>query len=142
MSFWEILNSPILLTVISIVGGGILVTAISTHWQNKSRKHSVRLSLAQSIFDIYYEYIRYLNKEDLSSTQNEFDKIHSSFLSKARISKAIFNDKISKDLVSLSRRLATLRDLRIRKKTTHFYNQMQKLHIYSNEIFENVFNNL
>jgi hypothetical protein len=113
MDFWSVLNSPIVLTLLSFVFGSIIAAAISARWQRRSQKHSVRLLLAQEILNTYHRYIRFLKKTDNYEDVDDFDELHIDMLTKCGMAKVIFSQEVADRLKKLANKMATIQDLRL-----------------------------
>ena len=147
MNTWDVLNSPLVLTVISFIFGGIIASAISAEWQRRSQRHSVRLVLAQEILKTYHLYLRLLKNKNNDNDQEEFDQLHSDMLSKAGMAKVIFGEKVGNRLARLTSKLASIHDLKLqaheskRRKIEHAYeNNMNELYVEGREAIEEIFN--
>ena len=111
MSLWKILNSPLVLTVVSFLLGGILASAISAMWQRRSQKHSLRLMLAQEYLKSYHQYIRYLKRyEDFDP--DEFDHLHTDILSKCGMVRVLYGEMVGIKVQQIANKMSTIHDLR------------------------------
>ena len=52
MRLWEIVNSPIALTVTSFVFGGLMVSWLSARWQQRAQLHELRPLHARQHVDV------------------------------------------------------------------------------------------
>jgi hypothetical protein len=139
MTFWKFLNSPIVLTIVSFLLGGVLASAISALWQRRSQKHSVQLSLSQEIISTYQEYVRFLSRKSTIKEAEEFDRLHADLLSKARISRVLYGDEIADELISLAKRLANVQHLRLKGDFEHAENQREKAYKCADNVIEKIF---
>jgi uncharacterized coiled-coil DUF342 family protein len=139
VTIWEILNSPFFLTITSISLGGIIATTISAAWQRKSQRHSLRITLTKEILDLYHDYIRYIKNADVPEAVETFDRLHSGFISKAKMAKVLFNDEIESKLKKIANKLATVHDLKIHGRVQKAKSKYQDLFEDADEILEKLF---
>jgi hypothetical protein len=114
MELWDLLNSPIILTIVSFLLVGVLASAISAAWQRRSQRHSLRLILAQEILRAYHNYIRYLRRRDNIEDTDEFSELHAEMLSRSGMAKVLFDEEIALGLGRIANKLATVQDLRLK----------------------------
>jgi len=88
---WDYLNSPFVLTLISLIIGSLIATWITALWQKRSQQYQIKLQYAQEVINIYQEYARLLRNNKV--TAEDIDKIHPRFLASVKIIGYLFKDK-------------------------------------------------
>ena len=112
MTAWEIINSPLTLTIISLVWGSIITTWIIASWQKKTHRHEIKLECAKNILSIYHEYICLVKGNSEVLAGKEFDSINARLYTEVKIAKRIFKDKeIAQHWKSVAGSLANVRKL-------------------------------
>lgn len=116
MTIWDIVNSPVALTVIGLLWGSIVTTWITATWQKRAHQHEIKLECAKNILSIYHDYIRLLKGSLDSLSGKEFDNINARLYTEVKIAKLIFKNKdVSKQWKSVAGSLANIRQLRLEK---------------------------
>jgi hypothetical protein len=117
MSWWDVLNSPIVLTMITLFWGSIVASWIASLWQKRSQQHEVKLQFAQDILKTYQDYIRLARGSTERMQSGDFDTIHAEILSQARIASLVFKDQnIAAGWRLIVDKLANVRSLRLSGK--------------------------
>lgn len=116
MNIWEVANSPLILTLIGLVGGSIVATWLTGLWQKRAHQHEIRLECAKNILSIYHEYIRLLKGKPEFLIGKEFDSINARLYTQVKISHLVFKNKeIAKQWRSVAGSLANVRQLCLEK---------------------------
>ena len=141
VSIWEVLNSPIILTTISLLWGALVASQISLLLQKRSYKYQARMQYAKEILDVYYKYIRILRRGDPESLKtDEFDDIHVHMLSLSKSAKALFTDQlIADELKTVCDSLPTIRDYIINKKQEKAEKALVKVYSEMNIVIERIY---
>jgi len=114
MKWWEIVNSPVSITAISMLWGSIAASWITFMWQKRAQRHAARVECAQTIVAGYQEYVRLLRGKPEGLDGKEFDSLHVRMLSQTKIAAVLFRDKrVGIEWRSALDRLATVRGLRL-----------------------------
>ena len=112
MTTWEIINSPLTLTIISLIWGSIITTWITASWQKRAYRHEIKLECAKNILSIYHEYIRLVKGNPEFLKGKEFDSINGRLHTEIKIAKLIFKDKeVAHHWKSVAGSLANVRKL-------------------------------
>jgi hypothetical protein len=93
MNWWDVLNSPIVLTMITLLWGSLIVSWIASLWQKRSQQYEIRLQFAKDVLKTYQEYIRLARGSTERLQGGDFDMIHAEILSQARIASLVFKDQ-------------------------------------------------
>lgn len=116
MTIWEIVNSPLILTIIGLLWGSIVTTWITALWQKRAYRHEVKLGCAKNILAIYHEYIRLFKGNTELLAGKEFDGINARLYTEVKISKLVFKNKdVGNQWKLVARSLASIRQLRLEK---------------------------
>ena len=98
MSLWQVLNSPLILTVITLLGGGLAVSAISAMWQRRAQQHAAQVHYAREIMSAYQTYVRQINASREPGTSDQMDEIHAQMLTQTKLARFLFRDpRVSED---------------------------------------------
>jgi len=112
MSFWEIINSPLVIGLISLLWGSIVASGITYLWQKRAYQHQLKIRCANDLIEIYQEYIRFIRGTAEKFDNSKFDEIHSEMISKAKIAGLLFKNKnIGKQWEQVAGKLANIRSL-------------------------------
>ena len=139
MNLWDIVNSPLVITIVSFILGGLLVAVVSAKLQQRAQRHAVRLSVTRELLSIYHEYIRFLRHADDPGDEAEFDRIHAEFMSRTRITRVLFSRSINDELISLAKRLANIQQLRRDGEVKHIQPKLKDAYQHAETIFESMF---
>lgn len=140
---WEILNQPLSVTIVSFFLGSVLASFISAKWQKRSQRHSVQLGLMQDTLRCYQEYMRFLRRTDTTNDdQHEFDRLHSEFVSKAKMAKVLYNLSIGNSVVYLTQRMATVYELKQQGKHEKAMEQCKEIYQLADATFEAMYHHL
>ena len=142
MSPWGVLNSPLVITVVSFALGGLLVAVVSAKLQQRAQRHSVRLAITREILGVYHEYIRFLRRPKEAGDEAEFDRIHAELMSLTRITRVLFSEATNHELGRLAKRLANVQQLRREDNTEHFQEKLTDAYRHAESIFETMFTEL
>ena len=116
MTIWEIVNSPLILTIIGLFWGSLVTTWITATWQKRAYQHEVKLENAKNILSIYHDYVRLLKGNVESLSGKEFDSTNARLYTEVKIAKLIFRNKeVGKQWKSVAGSLANIRQLRLEK---------------------------
>jgi hypothetical protein len=139
MDIWKIINSPFIISLISVLLGGIVASIISLTWQKRAERHSMRIELLKDILRAYHEYVRFLRRDDMINNQNEFDRVHSEMLSKAKIAYVIFDNQFGKKLRTITDKMNNVHNLR--KQGMIEKAEKERLEVYeqADSIIENLY---
>ncbi|RLC70000.1 MAG: hypothetical protein DRI81_19695 [Chloroflexi bacterium] len=114
MSFWDIVNSPVILTLVTLIWGSLVASWVTALWQKRSHHHEVKLKYAQEVTSAYQEYIRMIRSNLDRLSGKDFDDLHSHMVSQARIAGFLFRDKrIGQSWQTVIDKLASVRALRV-----------------------------
>jgi hypothetical protein len=117
MNWWDVLNSPIVLTMITLLWGSLIASWIASLWQKRSHQHEVRLQFAQDVLKAYQEYVRLARGSVERLQGGDFDTTHAEMLSQARVASLIFKDQnIAAGWKLVIDKLANVRNLRLNDK--------------------------
>lgn len=108
---WNYLNSPFVLTIISLVFGSLMASWITSIWQRRAYHHQVKVQYAQDIVKIYQEYIRLLRGNNKSKT-DDFDLIHPRLVHLSKVTGFLFKNKhIGEKWATIANQLSSILDL-------------------------------
>jgi hypothetical protein len=93
MNLWQIINSPIVLTTVTILAGGLVASTISAMWQRRAQQHALKFQYAREILTIYQAYVRLLNGPKDRLTGDHADELHVQMLSQAKLAPFVFRDR-------------------------------------------------
>ena len=117
MKPWEIINSPIFLTLISLVWGSFIASAMTYMWQKQSHNHELRLAFIKEILTVYHQYIRLLKGNIENLKGEDFDEIHGNMRTLVNVSKILFrNTEINQGWEYVSNLMTTVRSCRLEGK--------------------------
>ncbi len=117
MNLWEIANSSIVITIITLVVGSILASWLTAMWQRRAKQYEIKLQQAEKLLLIYHEYIRILKGDDTKLRGEEFDRLHSQLYALSKITGLVFKDKhVGKNWKDVADTLAKVRQLRLTGK--------------------------
>jgi hypothetical protein len=117
MSWWEITNSPIVLTLITLVWGSAVASWVTALWQRRSHRHEVKLQYVQDVINSYQEYIRLVKGSPTRLEGEDFDEVHSRMLSQAKVAGLLFKDKsVGQGWKLVIDKLANVRALRLEER--------------------------
>ena len=144
MTLWEIFNSPIVLTIISLVWGSLVASWITALWQKRSHQYEVKLQYAQDIISAYQKYVRMLRSTSEHLSDKDFDELHSHIVSYSRIAQFLFKgDKVSESWMAVVDRLANIHTLRIQGREFSLIDKkLKELYPKANVAIENMFSEL
>lgn len=92
MSLWQVLNSPIVLTTVTLLAGGLAASTISAIWQRRAQQHALKVQFARDILTVYQAYVRQINGNRERLTGDRADELHAQMLSQAKIAPFLFRD--------------------------------------------------
>jgi hypothetical protein len=144
MNWWQVINSPIILTMLGLLWGSFVAARITALWQKRSHHYQVKLKYAQDVISAHQRYIRLLKNEESSVSGEEFDELHSRMVSYAKIAKFLFTDAaIGKGWQSVVDRLTSIRGLRIDKRNISLVEKKLKdVYPEANDLIERMFKEL
>lgn len=144
MNFWDLLNSPFILTLMTIVVGGFIASWLTTAWQKRSHQYQIRLELAQRILASYQAYVRLIRSNPDGLTDVEFDRLHSQLLAQAKIAKVVFTDSaIGEEWERVASRLASIRGLKMQDRDVHMIGRkLVEVYGEANSAIELMFNHI
>ncbi len=117
MNWWEVINSPIVLAILTLIAGSFIATWVTSIWQRRSQSHAVKLQYTKDIIIAYQDYVRILKGDRSRLEGEEFDEVHSSLVSLVKIVGIIFKDnEIEKNWKVVINRLINVRDLRLQRR--------------------------
>jgi hypothetical protein len=144
MTFWEIINSPIVLTIISLIWGSLVASWVTALWQKRSHQYEVKLQYAQDIVNAYQKYVRMLRSTSERLSDNDFDELHSRIVSYSRIAKFLFREKkVGENWIEVVDKLANIRNLRMQGRDFLLVDKkLKELYPEANVTIENMFSEL
>jgi hypothetical protein len=92
MSAWEILNSAVVVTVLSLLGGGIVASSVAAMWQRRNHRYTVKLQYARDILSAYHAYVRLVNGNRTRLDTEVYHEVHAQMLSLSKIAALLFED--------------------------------------------------
>jgi len=117
MRLWEIVNSPIALTVTSFVFGGLMVSWLSARWQQRAQLHELRVANARDMLTAYQDYIRVIRGRTMGLNGPTFDTVHAQLLATAKVASFLFaNAEVGASWQSIAGKLAAIHDCRLREQ--------------------------
>lgn len=114
MNVWDALNSPIVVTVVSLTSGSVIAAWITALWQKRSHCYETKLQFAQDIVSTYHEYVRLLKHDAKYLSDIDFDAVHSRLLSAAKVVSFLFRDKqVGPGWLEVASKLSSVRGLKL-----------------------------
>ena len=114
VNWWELINSPAILTLFTVIWGSFVASWITALWQKRSHQQTLRTQFAKDILKAYQQYVRLLRSQKERLQSETFDIIHAEMASQARIAGVIFKDQsIRNRWEKVTDKLANIRGLRI-----------------------------
>jgi hypothetical protein len=92
MNLWQILNSPLVLTIVTLLGGGLVASTISAMWQRRAQQYAAKVQYAQEIINCYHAYVRLINGNKERLTGDRADEFHAQMLAQAKLARFLFRD--------------------------------------------------
>lgn len=140
VSLWEVVNSPIMLTTISLLWGAFVASQISILLQKRAYIYQARMQYAKDILDAYYKYIRILRGDPAKLTSDDFDEVHVHMILLSKSAKSLFKDpKIVGGLTTISDSLPTIRDYKINQKQEKAEKALVKIYSEMNIVIERIY---
>ena len=117
MDIWEIANSSIVITILTLIVGSILASSLTAMWQSRARKYDIKLEQAEKLLLIYHDYIRVLKSDDTKLYGDEFNQVHAQLLARSKIAGLVFKNKtIGESWKEVVDQFAKVRQLRLNGK--------------------------
>ena len=114
MSLWEIANSSIVITTVTLIVGSILASWLTAVWQRRARQYDIKLQQAEKLLLVYHEYIRILKGDGDKLRGADFDRLHSQLFALAKVASLVFkNKKVGESWKVVVEKLAEIRYLRL-----------------------------
>jgi hypothetical protein len=92
MSLWQILNSPLVLAIVTLLGGGLVASTISAMWQRRAQQHAAKVQYARETINCYQAYVRLINGDKEHLTGDRTDEIHAQMLAQVKLARFLFLD--------------------------------------------------
>jgi hypothetical protein len=92
MTFWQVINSPFVLTIVTLLVGGLAASTISAMWQRRAQQHAVKLQYSREILATYQAYVRRINGDRERLSGDGADELHAQMLSQAKLARFLFRD--------------------------------------------------
>lgn len=117
MDLWEIVNSSLVITIMSLIFGSILASWLAALWQRRARQYDIKLQQAEKLLLTYHEYIRILKGDVDKLRGDDFDRLHSQLFAQTKVASLVFkNKKVSENWKAVVEELAIIRGLRLPQK--------------------------
>jgi hypothetical protein len=144
MNFWEVINSPLILTIVSLIWGSLIASWVTALWQKRSYHHQIKLQYAQEIISIYQEYLRLIRSETANISRGDFDKIHPRMVASAKLINLLFwNKRIGQIWLSVTNKLNSTCDLRIQERDRSLIDRkLRDIYPEADKAIETMFNEL
>ncbi len=114
MDLWEIANSSIVITIVTLIVGSILASWLTAMWQKRARQYDIKLQQAEKILLTYHEYIRILKGDGDKLRGDDFDRLHSQLFALSKVASLVFkNKKVGNGWKEVVEMLAKIRYLRL-----------------------------
>ena len=92
MNLWQILNSPLVLAIVTLLGGGLVASTVSAMWQRRAQQHAAKVQYAREIITCYHAYVRLINGDKEHLTGDRSDEIHAQMLAQVKLARFLFRD--------------------------------------------------
>lgn len=143
MDIWTIVNSPLVLTILTLLWGSVVASWIAALWQKRNHHHELKLQYTREIVDSYQEYIR-LIRGNKKTTKADFDVTHAAVMSRAKIIGYLFDNKeIGRLWVTVVDKLSSVFDLKLKSRNQSLVEKsLVDIYFDSNCAIELMFNEL
>ena len=117
MDTGTIVNSPLVLTILGLLWGGIIASWITALWQKRNPHHELKLKYAQEVIEAYQEYIRLVRGTKIPP-RTDFDELQIAMMSHAKVVGHLYSNKeIRKLWASTIDKLSSIFDLKTKGRS-------------------------
>ena len=128
MWFWELLNKPIVVTVVSFLFAGVAGAALSQRWQRHAKLMDLQIQQLRDLEQVYHHYFRLL-KGDVAGLSGEgWDTTHAQLFSLSQFNRSLFRGESARlGWTEVAQHMATLRDHRRKVESADVREQLDQI---------------
>lgn len=121
LAIWDIFNSPLVLTILSLLWGALVASTIAELWQRRARRQQLRAQQTKDMLSVYHRYVRLLRGNPSQLDGPRFDDIHAQFLSLNKLNLLLFRThQIYDDWAHVATTLTAARGRLMKGDTCHW----------------------
>lgn len=114
MLFWDVINSPFILTLFSLIWASLVTSYITKRNQNDNKLNEMRVKAFHDVFSIYHKYIRQVKLADCD--RNIILERHSELYAISKQLSILFSEDISKGWICICQNLININSLEGKKQ--------------------------